>query len=68
MRERHRQRGDNDNAPGEGPDGGAQTDELQAARNAGERFLAAGDEAIQKALSRADSEQFLAAVRQRGGQ
>ena len=41
--------------------------ELSAVRQAGERFLAAGDEAISRALS-GNSEQFLAANRQQGGQ
>jgi hypothetical protein len=37
------------------------------ARAAGERFLAAGEEAIRRALSR-DSRAFLRANRQRGGE
>ena len=41
--------------------------DLSAVRQAGERFLAAGDEAISRALS-GNSEQFLAANRQQGGQ
>ena len=45
--------------PGAPPSGGL----LEAA----DRLLAAGDEAINRALSR-DSEVFLAAVRQEGGQ
>jgi hypothetical protein len=46
------------------PDGGA---DLDAARRAGERLLAAGDAAIARALS-GDSERFLAANRQQGGE
>ncbi len=38
-----------------------------AAWDAAERFLAAGEEAIERALSR-DSERFLAANQQQGGQ
>jgi hypothetical protein len=40
---------------------------LQRARLAGQSFLAAGADAIQRALS-GDSEKFLAATRQQGGQ
>jgi len=40
---------------------------LDRLRQAGEGFLAAGDEAIQRALS-SDSEAFLRANRQKGGQ
>jgi hypothetical protein len=52
---------------GHAPDdagGAADTDEL---RGAGEAFLAAADEAINRALS-GNSEQFLAQNRQLGGQ
>jgi len=42
-------------------------DDLSELRQAGDRFLAAGDEAISRALS-TDSERFLAANRQQGGQ
>jgi hypothetical protein len=41
--------------------------DLPALRQAADRFLAAGDEAISRALS-SDSERFLAANRQQGGQ
>ena len=41
---------------------------LENVRQAGEHFLAAGDEAISKAISRGDSEAFLIASRQAGGQ
>lgn len=47
-------------APGDAAD-------LSALRLAGERLLEAGDEAISHALS-GDSERFLAANRQQGGQ
>lgn len=61
--ERHRRRDDStDSAPR--PDGGGG---LERTRRAGEDFLSAGDEAIQRALS-GDSEQFLRQVRQTGGQ
>jgi len=40
---------------------------LEEARAAGERFLRAGDEAIERALS-GDSEAFLRSSRQEGGQ
>jgi hypothetical protein len=40
---------------------------LDAARQDAERLFAAGDDAIERALS-ADSDAFLAANRQRGGQ
>ena len=46
------------------PAGGGELDEL---RRAGEDLLAAGDEAIRRALS-GDSEAFLRANRQQGGQ
>jgi len=54
-------------APGPAPaidDGGAG---LDAAREAGERFLQAGDRALDRALS-SDSEAFLRSSRQEGGQ
>lgn len=47
-----------------GADDGGNLDRL---RDDGERFLAAGDAAIRRALS-GDSEAFLRANRQRGGQ
>ena len=65
MRTRHRRDDEREElgAPGaEPPAGGA-----AALRTEGRGFLAAGDEAIRRALSR-NSEEFLAASRQRGGQ
>ena len=41
---------------------------LQQARAQGDRLLAAGDEAIQRALAGSNSEAFLRAGRQQGGQ
>jgi hypothetical protein len=56
---------------GEAQDKGTSTSGSKAAlstmREAGERFLAAGDDAISRALS-GDSETYLAATRQEGGQ
>ncbi len=46
---------------------GAPGSQLNDLRQAGEGFLAAGDEAIRRALS-GDSEAFLRANRQRGGE
>ena len=51
----------------QGPDGGGGSDGLDVVREAGERFLTAGDEAIDRALS-GDSEAFLRASRQEGGE
>ena len=50
-----------------GPPAGPGGAGLQSLRDAGERFLRAGDRAIQQALS-SDSESFLRASRQEGGQ
>lgn len=41
---------------------------LQQSRSDGDRLLAAGDEAIRRALSDVDSEAFLRASRQQGGE
>jgi len=49
------------------PDDAAHDSGLDEARAAGELFLSAGDEAIRRALS-GDSEAFLRANRQRGGE
>lgn len=53
---------------GSGDDGSAGDDRLQEARAQGDRLLAAGDEAIQRALAGNNSEAFLRAGRQQGGQ
>jgi hypothetical protein len=55
--------------PGGGPtvDDAAVNQSREAAREAGERFLRAGDRAIDRALS-GDSEAFLRASRQEGGE
>jgi hypothetical protein len=42
--------------------------QLQQLRSQGDRLLAAGDEAIQRALSGSNSEAFLRAGRQQSGQ
>jgi len=41
---------------------------LDALRRAGQEMLRAGDEAINRALSKGNSESFLAANKQQGGQ
>jgi hypothetical protein len=48
-------------------DSGA-ADQLQQARADGDRLLAAGDQAIQRALAGSNSEAFLRAGRQQSGQ
>jgi hypothetical protein len=55
---------DRDQTPSAGPAPGA---ELSRLRHAGDEILTAGDEAIDKALSK-DSATFLRATRQQGGQ
>jgi hypothetical protein len=65
--ERERHRDQREWTPGPTPgqdDGGAG---LDSAREAGERFLRAGDRALDRALS-GDSEAFLRSSRQEGGQ
>jgi hypothetical protein len=53
-------------ASGDGePDSG---DLLQQLRSEGDRMLAAGDDAIQRALAGSNSEAFLRAGRQQGGE
>jgi hypothetical protein len=49
-------------------DGDADSDNLAHMRTDGKRLLAAGDEAIQRALSGSNSEAFLRASRQQGGE
>lgn len=53
---------------GSGNDDSGSGDLLQQARAQGDRMLAAGDEAIQRALVGSNSEAFLRASRQQGGQ
>ncbi len=63
LKERDRERaGDGGGVSGDDTD-----DTLASAREAGERLLVAGDAAITRALS-GDSEAFLKASRQEGGQ
>lgn len=52
-------------SPGGGGDSGGNLDEL---RDRAQRFLAAGDEAINRALAGSQSETFLRSNRQQGGQ
>jgi hypothetical protein len=63
MRQKDRQ----DNTPPSGG-GGNPEGSLDQARERANRFLAAGDEAINRALSSTDSEAFLLANRQQGGE
>ncbi|MGD0910664.1 MAG: hypothetical protein ABR928_02145 [Terracidiphilus sp.] len=51
--------------PGGGPDSNGALDEI---RSRADQMLAAGDEAIRRALSRGDSGAFLRAGRQQGGE
>jgi hypothetical protein len=53
-------------ANGDGDPGSG--DLLQQLRSQGESLLAAGDEAIQRALAGSNSEAFLRASRQQGGE
>ena len=53
-------------ASGDGESGS--DDRLRQLRSEGDRLLAAGDEAIQRALAGSNSEAFLRAGRQEGGQ
>lgn len=64
MAEREMERPDASGGTGAGGDGGAA---LRAVRQRADDLLAAGDEAIRRALS-SDSEAFLRANRQEGGQ
>jgi len=57
----------NDQPMSNGDDAGA-SELLQQARAEGDRLLAAGDEAIRRALAGSNSEAFLRAGRQQGGQ
>jgi hypothetical protein len=63
------QRNDQEQLPRTGGDGGSgPADQLQQARSEADRLLAAGDEAIRRALAGTDSEAFLRAGRQQGGE
>lgn len=53
---------------GSGEDNTGADERLQQVRMHGDRLLAAGDEAIQRALAGSNSEAFLRAGRQQGGQ
>ncbi|MGA7341191.1 MAG: hypothetical protein WBE72_03240 [Terracidiphilus sp.] len=53
---------------GSGDDDAGVEERLQQARAQGDHLLAAGDEAIQRALAGSNSEAFLRAGRQQGGQ
>ena len=66
MRFLHRQNDQQDSTGGNSDDGSGST--LDQARSQGDRLLAAGDEAIQRALAGSNSEAFLRAGRQQGGQ
>lgn len=63
------QRSDDEQRPPAPGDGGAAPDDLlRQLRSEGDRLLAAGDEAIQRALAGNNSEAFLRAGRQQGGE
>ena len=63
MRQKERQ----EDGPSSGA-GGAPQVGLDSLREQANRFLAAGDEAIDRALANSDSEAFLRANRQQGGE
>jgi hypothetical protein len=66
---RFRQRlDDEEHHPASGDGGSGSEDLLRQLRSEGDRLLAAGDEAIQRALAGANSEAFLRAGRQQGGE
>jgi hypothetical protein len=65
MNERQRIRDNNTVQPS--PDNGHDDESLERIRRTANEFLSAGDDAIRRALS-ADSEEFLRANRQHGGQ
>ncbi len=54
--------------PAQGDGGSASDERLRQLRSEGDRLLAAGDEAIQRALAGTNSEAFLRAGRQQGGE
>ena len=66
MSERERDRPQRLRTTGQ-PSGTSEGDGLEAARSSADRLLRAADEAIARALSQ-DSERFLQATRQSGGQ
>ncbi|MGA2267803.1 MAG: hypothetical protein ABSH44_04960 [Bryobacteraceae bacterium] len=66
MRERERQ--DYRPPAGEGGGGASGGGGLDRLREQANRFLEAGDEAINRALANSDSEAFLRASRQQGGE
>jgi hypothetical protein len=51
-----------------GNTGGGSGDNLNSIREQANRFLEAGDDAINRALANSDSEAFLRASRQQGGE
>jgi hypothetical protein len=59
---------DEQRRPANGEGGTDSDDLLQQLRSDGDRLLAAGDEAIQRALAGTNSEAFLRAGRQQGGE
>ena len=63
MRQKERQENGPSAGGGGNPEGG-----LDHLREQANRFLAAGDEAIDRALANSDSEMFLRANRQQGGE
>jgi hypothetical protein len=65
MREKERQEY---RAPSGGGGGGDEGGGLDRLREQASRFLEAGDEAIDRALANSDSESFLRASRQQGGE
>jgi len=68
MRTRQRRNDEDRDEPGGDPAGGGPgAGDLEGLRREADELLSAGDEAINRALSR-DSRAFLAASRQRGGQ
>lgn len=59
---------DQQSHPDSGNGGSASPDQLLELRSEGDRLLAAGDEAIKRALAGTNSEAFLRAGRQQGGE
>jgi hypothetical protein len=59
---------DEQNLHANSTDESSSSDQLQQARSEGDRLLAAGDEAIQRALAGSSSEAFLRSGRQQGGE